>query len=819
MKPSHLLFSIAACFALPFAAKGATTYYVNNCGDNTNCNGTTAACWSAGSQPNCAKKTIQAGMSITTVVAGDTILVAEGTYTGDGNRDLTFPLDGSGNARAITVKCASCPETCIIDCQGSVPCEFNSPSQHRGFWFNQDHATNNSVVEGFTIKNGCKASGTYTSGGAILVDQSEPTIRGCIFERNTANNGGAIAFVGNDGGTLFQPVLENCTIGTIGNLNQTRSGGYGGGVACLHHADTIVRNCRINGNTAALRGGGLYWDVGSDPRIDACVIENNTAGTGGGGVFIQLKENPNPEIQPAPRILRSRIGPNNSTTNDKGGGIRVDGVLGEEAKIWIENCTIIQNHADASSGAGGGVAFLGPSSTGTSLTVVVVNCVIAGNSANSGGGLYVYEFTPTSFANVTLMHNTALGPNGGSAIFFEGRSSSSVSNTILWYDVSPPTQAQVRLGDSTSFWDKLTVQRSDIQDALPAHVLFNNNISPPLNPLFVDPDGNDNNATTILDNNYHLQDESPCNDRGSVLLVPPDELDLDGDGNPTQPIDRVPFDRDDLDRYVDDPPGPYLGVLDPPNYTEYVDIGAYESAGCTSDSQCDDEDECNGIETCIAGACVHTLVDDCNCNGIDDDCELAVIVDWKSIVTHGANNTIGLVIPSDSTFSESRNGGVTKLRLSFSSPIDPTTVSASNVIKCGNDVNGQPVDLSGITVTTTVLSGNAAVDINFSPKLPNYARYRVRLNGVEDVACHTITSNNERIFTSLFCDMTGDRRVNATDVGGVRSLEGTSPIDPNVTPQVRSDVDNDNDVDTTDTDSVRAEIPKDARYITNPSCP
>ncbi len=207
-------------------------------------------------------------------------------------------------------------------------------------------------------------------------------------------------------------------------------------------------------------------------------------------------------------------------------------------------------------------------------------------------------------------------------------------------------------------------------------------------------------------------------------------------------------------------------------------------------------------------------------------CELGTtgaIVDWKSVVTHGSSNTIGLVVPSDATYSEPRDGGVTKLRVSFSTPIAPSTVSAGNVIICGNDVEEEPVDLSGITVTTSVLSGDMVVDINFSPKLPNYARYRVLLTGVMDLGCHVIEENNERIFTSMFGDYTGDRRVNATDVGGVRYLEGTGPpINPNAangTQQVRADVDNDDDDDEDDTDLVAGEVGKDARYIPNPSCP
>jgi len=309
-------------------------------------------------------------------------------------------------------------------------------------------------------------------------------------------------------------------------------------------------------------------------------------------------------------------------------------------------------------------------------------------------------------------------------------------------------------------------------------------------------------------------------DAGDNNRVSLDEVDLDFDENVDE---RVPVDLDDKLRFVDAPESDT--GLTAPDYPKIVDMGAYENQGCTTDPDCDDDDPCNGVESCANGLCVVDF-QNCNHNGIDDRCELAVIVDWKSIVTHGASNTIGLVIPSDNTFSESRNGGVTKLRLSFSSPIDADSVSPSNVTICGNDVNDQSVNLSGITVTTSVLSGNAAVDISFSPKLPNYARYRVRLNGVEDLACNTITTNNERVFTSLFGDITGDRRVNATDVGGVRSLVPKYTIDPNITPEVRSDVDNDNDIDDNDhtpPDSdvglVRAEIPKDARYIADPTCP
>lgn len=73
----------------------------------------------------------------------------------------------------------------------------------------------------------------------------------------------------------------------------------------------------------------------------------------------------------------------------------------------------------------------------------------------------------------------------------------------------------------------------------------------------------------------------------------------------------------------------------------------------------------------------------------------------------------------------------------------------------------------------------------------------------------------------MFCDANGDRRVNATDLGLVRGLIPTSPIDPNITAQVRSDVDNDDDIDDTDLDLARGKVGNDARSIPDPdpSCP
>ncbi len=101
--------------------------------------------------------TIQAG--IDAAVDGDTVLVADGTFSGEGNRNITM-----GNKQLI-VQSENGYESCIIDCQLSGSGLFAGPPE--------------SVFRGFTITHSQEEWGY-----AAVMGGGGGTIDGCLLENN-----------------------------------------------------------------------------------------------------------------------------------------------------------------------------------------------------------------------------------------------------------------------------------------------------------------------------------------------------------------------------------------------------------------------------------------------------------------------------------------------------------------------------------------------------------------------------------------------------------------------------------------------------------
>jgi subtilisin family serine protease len=211
------------------------------------------------------------------------VLVADGTYTDHGNRDIDF------KGKPITVKSENGPENCAIDCNAT------EIEPHRGFDFHSEEDTN-SILDGFTIKNGYAAgrSSEY-SGGAIRCNNSSPAIKNCLFNNNYAQwDGGAIhdfnsspiisncifinnSAIGNDGGAinndLSNPVIKNCTFTANSAFD------WGGAVRSIIYSCPIINNCIFNANKAD-DGGALFCFNTSNATITNSTFAENSARNG-----------------------------------------------------------------------------------------------------------------------------------------------------------------------------------------------------------------------------------------------------------------------------------------------------------------------------------------------------------------------------------------------------------------------------------------------------------------------------------------------------------------------------------------------------------
>ncbi len=249
------------------AARAQTTYYVNgSCGDN-GWTGTSPVC--AG--PDGPKATIQNGINAAS--NGDVVFVADGVYTGLGNKNISY------NGRLITVQSANGPGNCIIDCQGS----------DRAFRFTNGETTE-SVIQGFTITNG-----SADQGGGFFSENAGASVLDCVFDSNTAATGGAI-FHSEEGDLI----LDRCTF--IANVATAGAGGvfstfntvtvsdcvfienvgsFAFGGLTIGYGEASLTNCSFFRNDGDFVGGGIFSSDG-DITLVNCAFSGNTATMGGG---------------------------------------------------------------------------------------------------------------------------------------------------------------------------------------------------------------------------------------------------------------------------------------------------------------------------------------------------------------------------------------------------------------------------------------------------------------------------------------------------------------------------------------------------------
>ncbi len=430
---------------------------------------------------------------------GDVVLVAPGTYTGDGNRDIDF------KGKAITVKSESGAQTCIIDCNAT------QDEPHRGFHFDSAEGRD-SVLEGLTITNGFTGTG-----GAICCDGSSPTIRTCTISANSAHLGGS----GGRGGGIYcaysDAILSACRIvrnrALPGTMQAAR--GLGGGIYC-HEGSPSILHCEISDNQDTVSRTGAIHCSKAKARIANCEIAANR----GSGLCIS-----NAQVKVSACVLA---------------GNGSDGVhCMDDGHAAIDNCVISSNQ-------GAGIASLHGD-------VAVTHCLIVGNRGvgTSGGGIYCRWSKLVTLNNSTIADNSSWRSGG---IYCEGISCS-ITNCIV--SNNRPLENQIWV--QWSIWGTApyacTLSYSNIQRGQAAVYLgpkctvnwaLGNIDSDPcfVRPSYCDPNGTprDGGDDFWVHGDYHLKSQAGRWDTDSKTWVKDDVTSpcIDA-GDPMSPIGHEPF--------------------------------------------------------------------------------------------------------------------------------------------------------------------------------------------------------------------------------------------------------------------------------------
>ncbi|HPQ39478.1 MAG TPA: DUF1565 domain-containing protein [bacterium] len=381
---------------------------------------------------------------------GDTVTVADGTYTTGGTYPEALPLVMRDGVTVIRETPDILP---VIDGNGSrqvMVCE-NVTTGIEGFRITGGAAFDEEVNGGgmkvnqstVTVRS-CEFSANYaeTNGGGVHCKSSAMTFADCRFETNGARNGGGVYAESSTTLSLTQCTFLNNTASMIGgglhcglyasvHISESQFEGNsaqdGAGIGC-YACDLFLHNVLLSGNAATGSGGALH---GHDATIDVfqSAVLNNTAANGAGFA-----------VRESTGLTVNDSVVSGNTASQKGGGIHAS-----DADIETLFTTVLGNTATNEGGglflsrAGGIIAstdVLDNSSVNgggicadQDTGVQTVNCLLARNHATEfGGAFFIRECSPECL-NCTLTNNYAA--DGGGAVACSN-ASPVFQRCILW---------------------------------------------------------------------------------------------------------------------------------------------------------------------------------------------------------------------------------------------------------------------------------------------------------------------------------------------------------------------------------------------------